>query len=461
MAAVASGHAHAHLPAGGDPDASPPRAARPVRVVLALALAPFLLATIVGLAVLWPRHGVTNARPLGTPAPLVNATVTATRATRCGPAGLSRCQDVTVRVTSGPDRGHAETMPEQVLGPGVPDLHPGDLIVVGRNVDPLGGPVQYNFADYQRAFPLWLLAIAFAVVVVLVARWRGLAALAGLALAWLVLVRFVLPDVLDGRSPVGVALVASAAIMIPVLYLAHGFNARTTTALLGTLASLAFTGVLAAVFVGATHLTGTASDEATYIASLAGNVNWSGLMLAGVVIGSLGVLNDVTVTQASATWELHEANPDRPTAKLYRASMRIGRDHIASNVYTLVLAYAGASLPLLILFALAGQPVHSVLTGETVAEELVRTLVGSIGLVASVPITTWLAALVVTRAHAESGKADEGKGARWGGLRRGLRPPARHRLASRPVRPQPRPEPLPDAPAWHPPKAEREFWDDP
>jgi uncharacterized membrane protein len=301
------------------------------------------------------------------------------------------------------------------------------------------------------------------VIVVVVARWRGLAALAGLAVAWLVLVRFVLPDVLDGRSPVAVALVASAAIMIPVLYLAHGLNARTTTALLGTLASLALTGVLAAVFVAATHLTGTASDEATYIASLAGNVNWSGLMLAGVVIGSLGVLNDVTVTQASATWELHAANPDRPMAKLYRSSMRIGRDHIASSVYTLVLAYAGASLPLLILFALAGQPVHSVLTGETVAEELVRTLVGSIGLVASVPITTWLAALIVTRAHAEAGETVATEETPWRRLRRSWQPPARHR-APRPAsppepRPEPRAAPRPEPRPWQPPKAERDFRD--
>jgi uncharacterized membrane protein len=455
MAAVATGHAHLHA-------GTPTR--RSVRLVLTLALAPFLVATLVGLAVLWPRHGVRNVHPLGTPAPLVNATVTAANGRRCGPGGLSRCQDVVIRVTSGPDRGQRETMPEQVMGPGVPDLHPGDLIVVGRNADPLGGPVQYNFADYQRSFPLALLGLAFAAVVVLVARWRGLAALAGLGLAWFFLVRFVLPNLLDGRSPVAVALVASAAIMIPVLYLAHGLNARTTTALLGTLTSLALTGLLAAAFVAATHLTGTASDEATYIASLAGNVNWSGLMLAGVVIGSLGVLNDVTVTQASATWELHEANPERPPGRLYRASMRIGRDHIASSVYTLVLAYAGASLPLLILFALAGQPIHSVLTGETVAEELVRTLVGSIGLVASVPITTALAALIVTRA--DDGINDAApRRLRATGVWTSLHAVARRRApttARRAPLPDPAPRRAPAAsPPWRPPKAEREFWVDP
>ena len=460
---MAAGHSHAHSSGAGRRSAT-----RPVRWVLAFALAPFIAATVVGLVWLWPRHGVTNLHPLGVPAPLVNATVLTAKDTTCGPDGLSRCQDITIRVTSGPDRGRTVSLPQEVLGPGVPDLHRGDLIVVGRNVDPLGGPVQYNFADFQRAFPLWLLAIAFAVAVVLVARWRGLAALGGLAVAWLVLIKFVLPNVLNGRSPVAVALVASAAIMIPVLYLAHGLNVRTTTALLGTLASLALTGALAAIFVAATHLTGTASDEATYIASLAGHINWSGLMLAGVVIGSLGVLNDVTVTQASATWELHDANPDRPPSRLYRSSMRIGRDHIASSVYTLVLAYAGASLPLLILFALAGQPVHSVLTGETVAEELVRTLVGSIGLVASVPITTALAVLIVTRARAETTEPDPNPAqhrSRWAtvveridGTRRGrrvrpARPPAQ------PITKTPQPDQTRPAAPWQPPKAERDFWD--
>jgi uncharacterized membrane protein len=187
------------------------------------------------------------------------------------------------------------------------------------------------------------------------------------------------------------------------VYVAHGVSARTTTALLGTLGSLALTALLAAVFVSATHLTGLASEETTSLQSAVGDVSLSGLVLAGIVIGSLGVLNDVTVTQASAVWEVHAANPSQSRRRLYSSGMRVGRDHIASTVYTLVLAYAGASLPLLILFSVAGQNLTNVLTGDLVGVEIVRTLVGSIGLVAAVPLTTALAAIVV----ATSGRSVE------------------------------------------------------
>jgi uncharacterized membrane protein len=330
------------------------------------------------------------------------------------PAGAGRCTTVFLDVTSGPDHGRSAILPDVALGPGVPLLHDGDRIVVGRTVDPTSGHVDYYFADYQRRTPLTLLALLFAVAVVAVARWRGFAALVGLVITALVLVRFLIPAILDGQSPVYAALVASAVILFVVIYAAHGVSTRTTTALFGTLASLALTAMLAALFVALTHVTGLASDETTSLQSAVGDVSLSGLILAGVVIGSLGVLNDVTVTQASAVWEVHAANPTRPRRELYRSGMRVGRDHIASTVYTLVLAYAGASLPLLILFSVAGQKLTNVLTGDLVAVEIVRTLVGSIGLVAAVPFTTALAALIVnagtTPASGESPLTDSGRG---------------------------------------------------
>jgi uncharacterized membrane protein len=242
---------------------------------------------------------------------------------------------------------------------------------------------------------LFALALLFAVVVVAVGRWRGLAALVGLVITAVVLVRFAIPAILDGESPVAVALVSSAAIIFVVIYVAHGLSPRTTTALLGTLAGLGLTAVLAAAFVAASHLTGLSSEETTSLQTAVGDVPLQGIVLAGVIIGSLGVLNDVTVTQASAVWEIHAANPERPRRDVYRAGMRVGRDHIASTVYTLVLAYVGASLPLLLLFSVANQRLSSILTGDLVAQEIVRALVGSVGLVATVPITTALAAFVV------------------------------------------------------------------
>lgn len=370
---------------------APPR----VRRLLVIALVPFVVGTVVGLAVLWPSHYRRHTvRSLGTPAALVNGTVTSVQGEAC-PAGAGRCTTVYLDVTSGPDRGTSAILPDVALGPGVPVLHTGDKVVLGRTVDPTNGHVDYYFSDYQRRGPMVLLAVLFAVVVVGVARWRGFAGLIGLGITALVLVRFLIPAILDGESPVAVALVASAAIIFVVVYVAHGVSARTTTALLGTLASLALTALLAAVFVAATHLTGLASEETTSLQSAVGDISLSGLVLAGIVIGSLGALNDVTVTQASAVWEVHGANPSQSRRELYRSGMRVGRDHIASTVYTLVLAYAGASLPLLILFSVAGQKLANVLTGDLVGVEIVRTLVGAVGIVASVPLTTALAAVVV------------------------------------------------------------------
>jgi uncharacterized membrane protein len=215
--------------------------------------------------------------------------------------------------------------------------------------------------------------------------------------AYGVLVWFVVPALLAGRPPLAVGLVGGSAILFAVLYLAHGPSARTSTALLGTLISLALAGGLAAVFTASTHLTGLSSDVVVALQTAAPQVSFPGLVLCGVVIGALGVLNDVTVTQASAVWELHAADPLASARRLFASAMRIGRDHIASSVYTLVLAYAGSALPLLLLVDLSRQPAGMVLTGDEVATELLRALIGATALVASVPITTALAAHLVTR----------------------------------------------------------------
>jgi len=182
-----------------------------------------------------------------------------------------------------------------------------------------------------------------------------------------------------------------------VLYLTHGPSARTSTAVLGTLLSLALIGGLGAAFSAAAELTGLDDQTSNLIATLGTAVDARGLLLAGMIIGALGVLDDVTVTQTSAVWELRRANPALGPGALFSAAMRIGRDHVASAVNTLVLAYAGASLPLLLLFTVSGRALGDVVTAQDVATEVVRTLVGSIGLVASVPITTGLAALVASR----------------------------------------------------------------
>ena len=404
-----------------------PLPARVNRMLLA-AVVPFVAATIVGLLVLWPDGDLPRPSNLGAPADLETATVRAVREGPCGgggQGGRSRCQTATIRLTSGPERGRATDL-ELSVGPGNPSLERGDEIVVGRVADPAQGNVYY-FSDYERRVPLVVLALLFAVVVVAVGRLRGLTALLGLVVTFAVLVKFVLPAILEGENPVLVAIAGSAAAMLIVLYLSHGVSAQTTVAVLGTLVSLFVIGLLAALFVDVARIVSLASEDVTFLQISAEQVDLRGVLLGGIIIGSLGVLNDVTVTQASAVWTLRAANPDWGAGGLYRAGMRIGRDHIASVVDTLVLAYAGASLPLLLLFTLASRPVGDILTGALVAEEIVRAFVGSIGLVASVPLTTGLAALVVARAGPPDEAAGGGEEVRRPSHPRRGRPPARPR----------------------------------
>ncbi len=392
-------HPHAHGSAHDAPPAPPE-----IRRLLALAVVPLLLATFVGLVVLWPRGaGPAIGEGIGVAADLVPATVRAREVVPCDDTPADDDAEVTctlleVEITEGVDDGQVIAL-DFVESPRTPSIAEGDKIVLGYEPEAEPGS-EYFYADRQRGRPLLLLTAIFALAVLALGRWHGLRALGGLAVSLVVLVAFVLPALLRGSNPLAVAVVGAAAIMVVALYLAHGMTVRTTIALLGTLASLALTGVLAAIFVAGARFTGLASEEATFLNAVAGQVELEGLLLAGIIIGSLGVLDDVTVTQASAVWELHLANPTYRARELYTAALRIGRDHIASTVNTLVLAYAGASLPLLVLFSLANRDLGDVLTGEVVAQEVVRTLVGSIGLVASVPLTTGLAAWVASRSPA-------------------------------------------------------------
>ena len=364
---------------------------------LLLAVLPPLLATLVGVVALWPR-GEALSRPddLGPPVQLVDGTVTTDLVVPCQglSAGLATCRMATVRLTSGPDRGQDTTLELSDTADQV-RLQVGDHIVLGRTSDPEG--VAYYFSDFQRRTSLIWLGLLFAAVVVAVGRFRGLAALVGLGLSFALMVSFVLPSILHGHDALLVSIVGSSAIMFLLMYMAHGVNDKTTVALLGTLVSLVLTGVLAAIFVQVTAIAHVPTEETAFLQVSASQIDLRGVLLGSIIIGSLGVLNDVTVTQASAVWALRAANPALGARDLYHAAMRMGRDHIASTVDTLVLAYAGAAMPILLLFTLASRPIGEVITGGLVAQEVVRTLVGSIGLVASVPLTTGLAAVIAAR----------------------------------------------------------------
>lgn len=392
----APGHAHGH----GHTPAAP--AGRRVRLLIAALLVPCAIATLIGLAVLWPTAAAPVAVNAGQP---VHGQVTATRVSECSAgSGDNGCVALVVHMTDGPMPGRdlAQIVPVE---PSTARFAVGDEIVLSYSGRNAGDPGSYSVVDFQRGGSLWWLAGLFAAAVLVLGRWRGLAALVALGLSFVVLILFVLPAILQGHNPLAVAIVGACVIMFVVLYLTHGPSARTSTAVLGTLVSLALIGALSYGFSVAAKLTGLDDQTSSLIQSLGTAVDARGLLLAGIVIGALGVLDDVTVTQTSAVWELRRANPELGTRALFTAAMRIGRDHVSSAVNTLVLAYAGASLPLLLLFTLSGRGLGDVLTSQDVATEIVRTLVGSIGLVASVPITTALAALVASRETEQSLRA--------------------------------------------------------
>jgi uncharacterized membrane protein len=372
---------------------------------LLIVLSPLLVLVVIGMVALWPnsdRAASNLALDLG--GELVKGTVTATHVGGCvatAPGSDVECRVANVRLTSGPDDGEHFDLEIQDSPTSV-HLHRGDRILLNRVSAPdVPDDLRYSFADYQRRQPLLLLGALFVVAVVALGRFQGVRALAGLALSLVVLLAFVLPSILDGHDAVVVSLVGASVVMLLALYLAHGVNERTTTAVLGTFISLGLTAVLAVLFVGAARITGLADEDARILTVASQHVDVRGLLLGGVIIGALGVLDDVTVTQVSAVWEIHKADPTQGARSLYTAALRIGRDHIASTVNTLVLAYAGASLPLLVLFVQVQRGWADVVTGETVATEVVRALVGSIGLISAVPITTAIAAWVVSAGWAD------------------------------------------------------------
>ena len=345
---------------------------------------------LLGLALLWPGSSNTTVDPLGLEGDPVRARVTSASIEPCSYDVLLGCRLIELAPSEGDRSGEQFTFEQPLSSP----IRSGDAVLVDIGVF-ADGTDRVTFYDFERSTPLLLLALVFVAAIVTLGRWRGVGALAGLAASLVVIVVFLLPALLDGSNAVAVALVAAGMIAFIALFLAHGFNLATAAALLSSFASLAITGILAWIFVAGSKLTGLADETIGFLGALGSDIDPRGLLLAGVVIGSLGVLDDVTVTQVSAVWEIKRAKPDADFADLYRRAVRIGRDHISSTVNTLFLAYAGAALPLLLLFSEAGQSLSSVATREVVAVEIVRAMVGSIGLVASVPISTALAAAIL------------------------------------------------------------------
>jgi uncharacterized membrane protein len=372
--------------------------------VLALIAAAGVLVAVavIGLVSLWPREKVGPGPSAVTRIETERARVSGIREVPCRGNAVQTCARVTIELLSGPDDGKKSGFTIGDLGRDLA-LEPGDRIRVFRNQVPpdaqIGGvPVdRYSLADFERRRPLLLLTLGFAALVIATGRFRGLRALLGLGISLLVVVEFIVPAILEGSGAVEVALVGALAIMLATLALSHGVGPKTLAALLGTATSLLLTAGLASAFTELAYVTGFASDEAIVVRAAAGDISIRGLLLAGIVVGALGVLDDVTVSQSSTVMALQRANPAQSFRQLFTGGLSVGRDHIAATVNTLVLAYAGASLPVLLIFSIGGTTFSEAVNNEAVAEAIVAAIVGSIGLIAAVPVTTALAALLATR----------------------------------------------------------------
>jgi uncharacterized membrane protein len=383
---------------GHDHDAGVLPSTPAVRTLLTWVIVPLVAGTVVAMAVLWPDRP--QAPPEGALGTFYRGTVTEVHEQACAPEsealGARRCGQVAVLMEEGPDQGREVPAPVPD-GPGAPAVRVGDGVLMAVVSDPADPDNhRYGIADHRRGVPLVLVVALFALVVVAFGLRRGLASLAGLAACFGLLLIFVAPGILGGQPPLLVAVVGAAMVMFVIMYLVHGVSVRTSVAVLGTLGALVLTGALGALATAASHLTGFVGDDELTLVQRLPELDLRGVLLAGIIIGSLGVLDDVSISQAATVGEIARANPALSRWQLYQAGIRVGRAHVASVVNTLVLAYAGASLPLLLLIVLntAGADAGNVLTAQPIAQEIVRSAVATVGLVAAVPLTTALAVLV-------------------------------------------------------------------
>jgi uncharacterized membrane protein len=365
------------------------------------AVALIALGTAIGLVALWPRGDIAVRSQAGPPPDLEPATVMSVRSAPCQNPAATSCATAVVELTGGPDEGDRVELLIGDAGDEVPEV--GDDVLLFHVDVPPGFESdlpQYSLADYERKAPMLWLAVAFSALVIITGRWRGLTSLIGLGLSLAIVLFFIVPAILHGEAPLAVALVGSFAIMLTTITLAHGLGPKSLAACVGTGFSLLLTSGLALFAADLAHLSGFASEEATMLQFDVVGLSIQGLLVAGMVIGALGVLDDVTVSQASTVMELRRANPHQGFTRLFNSGISVGRDHIAATVNTLVLAYAGASLPVLLVFSVGRVPFETAVNSEAVAAEIVATLVGSIGLIAAVPVTTALAALAAQRLSA-------------------------------------------------------------
>lgn len=423
--AVQHGHSHAHSHGTSDDrtllERIHPRNVDPRRItwtlpraVLFIALVAGFIATSIAVVLQWPEGepntGDAFHQTSGLAQDMNSGTVVLETTGSCNSPAIGRafdtsppsghvsdtttsCPQVIVDITSGPDEGR-RTLLAATTSEGSADLPVGQDILMTTGSAEDG--YTYGFQDYERTTPVWVWLILTLVAIVVVGAWRGLRSIVGLAVTLGIFGVFLLPALARGGDPVLLAITACSAVLYLALFLVHGMNWKTASSLGGTLAAMLVGTALAWLAIDTNQLRGLADENNMQIMLYLPGVSISGLLLAGFIIGTLGVLNDVTVAQASTITELRQLDPTASNIRLFGTAMRVGRDHLASTVYTLVLSYAGAALPLLVLLSVSGRDLGHILTSDIMATEILRSATGSLALVAAVPLTTAIAAVTTS-----------------------------------------------------------------
>lgn len=307
-------------------------------------------------------------------------------------------QTIEVRVLDGPKKDEVITIENDYL-----ELDRGDKFYFNYNVH-LDGTESYGVTNIDRRSSLLLITLIFIGIIVWFGRWQGVRSLVALFGSLVVIILVLLPGILNGWNPLLASILVAGGILFLAIFFTHGFNRESFVAYSGTMIAVLLTGIFAVFAVHITDLSGFASDETVYLNfSTSGTINFTALLLGAFIIGFLGVLDDIAVTQASVVTELFKSNPEMSKADVYKRAMRVGREHVGALVNTLVLAYTGASLPLMLYFSTGTSSFITTLNLEIFATEIVRTIVGSVGLILTVPIVTFLAVKFLKGYESEGG----------------------------------------------------------
>jgi len=315
-------------------------------------------------------------------------------------SGTNQYQDVKVKLLDGSLKGK-----EMIIEYGKDQrlkadqlVNTGDTVVIVKTTSPDGSPL-FQISDKYRLNAIWPVILFFFLIVIALSQWKGVGSIAGMVISLGVILLFIVPQILNGRDPLTISIIGALIIMITTIYLAHGFSTKTTIAVISTFITLVGIGILSSLFVKLTFLNGLGSEDAASLNfGSTGNIDFRGLLLGGILIGALGVLDDVTTGLSASVFELSKANPNLNFGQLFASGLSIGKEHISSLVNTLVLAYAGSALPIFLMINLNvnHSPLWLILNDQLIIEEVVRTLAGSIGLVAAVPLTTLFATFYIT-----------------------------------------------------------------